>query len=1057
MLVFCFFISGAAGLIYQVAWSKSLGLVFGHTVYAVATVLSVFMGGLALGSALLGRWSERSSNPLALYGWVELAVAATGASSLLGLAGVRVLYLAIYPAVGGSPIVLLLVRFLASAVVLLPPTFLMGGTLPILVRGLIRSSEELGRRLGRLYWVNTLGAVVGTFAAGFLLLPLAGLRMTVAVAAALNMAAGGLALQASRKSSTHPGTKPLAEFEIGRILHPKSAIPKAEIASHSAFPLVAFAVVGLTAMVYEVAWSRLLATMLTSSTYAFTLMLATFLLGIVLGSFLFEWWVAHRKRVTQGTFATTQLLTAVAALLFLVFFQEFPELATAVLRSTDVSFPGMLLAQFAASALAMLPAAVIFGFNFPVATLLIAGTRPNAESSGAAVGRAYAANTVGAIAGAAATGFLLVPWLGSFRTVAFAAAANAALGLLLELRSERRRFPLGVTAVVLMLVAAIGGFKLFYNADVANFGALLYARAFPNVLTTREMAETSKVIFERDGLNATISVVEGEGTVTLRTNGKADASTRDASTQLMLAHLGAGFHRAPKRVLVIGFGSGMTVSALARYPDVEQIDCVEIEPGVLDAAPYLKPLNRGVLADPRLHIILDDARNFLLTTRERYDLIVSEPSNPWIAGVSALFTKEFYAQATLHLLPGGMFVQWVQGYSLQLEDLRMILATFLPHFAQATMWRGEVGDYALLGQSRAEPLSLARIASLWSIAPLREDFQSLGMSGPEGFVAYSRLDDQDLRRLAAGADQNTDDLTRLEYRAPRGLASQQLAEANRLAVWRYRASYLPRALQLPDTTAALMAAAETLLNASNVGDVSAIPQPTKIAVLGEAGYFLGALNNAPSTLPLELLRGKWNLGQRSLLQARQAYEAALRLVKDSPEAMEGLAIVALVQGDLAEADKQLQQAMSRAPGHAPALQIMTRVESARGKWAEAADWESRYMATLAKPPANEYVGLGVILINGGDLTRAESVLSRALELEPYSFIAHRSFAEICRRGNRWPCTVQHLEFLVSYDPRGSAGDYLQLAEAYRFLGDRDSANQIIRKGIRLFPKDRQLR
>jgi tetratricopeptide (TPR) repeat protein len=328
------------------------------------------------------------------------------------------------------------------------------------------------------------------------------------------------------------------------------------------------------------------------------------------------------------------------------------------------------------------------------------------------------------------------------------------------------------------------------------------------------------------------------------------------------------------------------------------------------------------------------------------------------------------------------------------------------------------------------------------------------MSRPEGFVAYSQLDDQDVRRLAAGADQNTDDLTRLEYRAPRGLANQQLAEANRLTLWRYRTSYLPRSLQVPDSTLALLAAAETLLKAGNVGDISAIPQLTKVAVLRDAGYFLNALNNAPSTLPLELMRGKSNLGRHSLVEAKQVYEAGLRLVNDSPEAMEALATVALLQGDLAEADKQFRQAMSQAPDHAPALQIMARVESARQKWAQAADWQSRYMATFAKPPANEYVGLGVMLTNAGDLTRAESVLSRGLELDPYSFIGRRTLAEICRRGSRWRCAVEHLEFVVRYDPMGNANDYLLLAEAYLIFGDRESADEIIRKRTRLFPQNR---
>jgi spermidine synthase len=1065
LLLFCFFISGSAGLIYQVAWSKSLGLIFGQTVYAVATVLTVFMAGLAAGSAVLGRWSEKCSNALMLYGWVELAVAVTGALSPVGIAAVRSIYLAVYPAVGGSAIVLVVVRFLASAAVLLPPTFLMGGTLPILVRGLTHSSEELGGRLGRLYWVNTLGAVVGTLAAGFVFLPSLGLKMTLGIAVGLNVVAGSLALVASRRSfdQHHPSRGFDSGFALSGSRSAAAALPSLEASPYrarasrsaeerSSMLLVAFAMVGLTAMVYEVAWSRLLATTLASSTYAFTLMLATFLVGMTLGSFLFEWWLRRGKLVTRGTFATTQLFIGVAVLLFLTFFQEHPGLAAAVLRLTDFSFRGMLLAQFVGSALAMLPAAVIFGFNFPVVTLLVAHTREDLESNGAAVGNAYAANTLGAIAGAVAAGFLLVPWLGSFRTVALAAGANIALGLLLELQGEARRWiSLTVGAAALVLVVSIGWFKLFYSPEVANFGALLNARGYASALSTREVAETSKVIFERDGLNATISVAEGEGYTALRTNGKPDASTLDAPTQLMVAHVGAGFHPAPKRVLVIGFGSGMTVAALARYPDVERIDCVEIEPAVLAAAPYLKSLNRGVLADPRLHLFLDDARNFLLTTREQYDLIVSEPSNPWIAGVSALFTKEFYAQARMRLQPGGIFVQWVQGYRLYPDDLRMILGTFVPHFSQVTMWRGAAADYALVGQSRAEPLSLARLNFLWSNDALREDFEPLGITRPEGLIAYCQLDDVDLRRLATGADQNTDDLTQLEYRAPRGLVNLQLAELNRLTIWRYRTSSLPRSLQVSDEAAALQAAAQTLLNVSTQGDISPTMQLTQnIEVLEEAGYFLAALNNAPSTPQLQLLRGKWNVGRRALPQARQAYEAALKLAGDSPEAMEGLATVAYLQGDLAGAEKEVQQALSAAPGHPPAMQIMALVESARQRWAQAADWESHYIATLSKPSANEYARLGTMLSNGGEAAKAEPALQKAVELEPYSFVGHRNLAEICLRGNRWPCAVEHLEFLVRYYPTVDSTVYQRLAEAYRSHGDRGKANQIIRKGVRLF-------
>src|SRR6266853_2874249 len=402
-LLLCFFFSGAAGLIYQVVWSKALGLIFGHTAYAVATVLAVFMGGLAAGSAWLGSWSERRKRPIALYGWIELGVAATGAVSLAGLAGVRAVYIAAYPNASGNGASLLALRFVGAAIVLFLPTFLMGGTLPVLVHGLARDSAELGTRLARLYWVNTAGAVVGTIAAGFLFLPALGLWRTLGIAVALNILAGALALKLSRHepaavSAASQITEKVRSL-VGRAFRrdkkaafpsgvltpegPKTHCPatssafaaKNEAVRHalpSYFLYVCFAIVGATAMAYEIGWTRLLSTQLGSSTYAFTLMLATFLTGIVLGSAISERW-NRRCKVSQTTFAFTQTLTALAALAFLILFPRLIEVLPPILRLTHESFRGLILAQFAASALAMLPAAMVFGLNFPAVKLLVAG------------------------------------------------------------------------------------------------------------------------------------------------------------------------------------------------------------------------------------------------------------------------------------------------------------------------------------------------------------------------------------------------------------------------------------------------------------------------------------------------------------------------------------------------------------------------------------------------------------------------------------------------------------------------------------------------------------
>jgi spermidine synthase len=1031
-ILLCFFLSGAAGLVYQVAWGKALGLVFGNTVYAISTILAVFMGGLALGSALLGRWSERYPNAVKLYGWIEIAIAATGALSLVGLAGVRALYFAVYPLVSGFMPTLVALRFVGAGIVLLLPTFLMGGTLPILVSGLTQHSAELGKRVSRLYWVNTLGAVAGTFAAGFVFLPSLGLRLTVALAVALNLIAGGIALLLAQSI---PSAAPSEDTA------PATAIPV--LASGAEIPLyllICFGIVGGTAIAYEVCWTRLLVTTMGSSTYAFTLMLGTFLAGIVVGSALFEIWYSRRKEVSLGTFALTQTLTAIAALLFLVFFQQFPSLVPIILTKMKATFSGMLVTQFVTSALALLPAALVFGFNFPVVTVLIAG-RP--ESSGhyaAAVGRAYAANTLGAILGATLAGFWLVPAVGAFRLVAILATLNFLLAAFLHVR---RSPPNVIKAVVNVVMVAAVIFVVasgaFYDRAVATFGTMLYYDRYTN-LTIPEMAATTDVIYAADGLNAMISVARTEDYLAIRTNGKVDASNKDRITQMLVGHLGAVLHPAPRKVLVVGFGSGMSVSALALHPEIESITCVEIEPAVIRAAEYLTPLNRNVLRDPRVHIVLDDARNFLLTTREQYDLIASEPSNPWIAGVSALFTDEFYRQAASRLRPGGYFVQWVQAYSLYPEDFRMILATFLPHFPQVTLWRAEGPDYILLGQRDAAPLTLDGLRKKWENPALRADFESMGIRRPEGLMGYHRLDDGDLRKFGAESYRNTDNRNRLEYRAPRGLLVKGLEEQNSKAVWAQRSLPLSNILWLDDSNGALQAAAETLINIDDE----------------EASHFMGYLQGAPETASLALLRGRWHLAGARYADAKAAFDIALRIDPKSLEAAAGLANVARRQAQYDTAELLCRQILARDPNYIPAIECMMRISRARERWDESAQWQATLLKLKPNSDPDEYSRLGEVLFQAGKNDLAERAFVAALEKEPYSYAAHRNLGEIYIQKKAWDKAQAHLEFVVRFHPDADAGTYLRLAEVYRSSGRPQSAAEILRKGLRIFPDNQEL-
>ncbi|HTA56516.1 MAG TPA: fused MFS/spermidine synthase [Candidatus Baltobacteraceae bacterium] len=1032
----CFFFSGVAGLIYQVAWGKALGLVFGHTAYAIATVLAVFMAGLAAGSAYLGRWKQSHAEPLKLYAWIELGVAATGALSLLGLEGVRSLYFAAYPAIHEIKPLLLALRFVGAGLVLFLPTFLMGGTLPILVRGVAGKSKELGSRVSRLYWVNTLGAVAGTIFAGFLLLPALGLRLTIACAVALNLLAGLVAQQISRgankEGAESSGAEPASADEA------REDVPQAGIL----FLLIVFGFVGATAIAYEICWTRLLATILGSSTYAFTLMLATFLGGIVLGSFLFEKWVARGREVSFATISRTQTWTGLAALLFLFLFNQLPTIVPPILRATHGSFGGLVLAQFVTSALAMLPAAVVFGFNFPAVVVLLTGKVRKAEQS-ATVGVAYAANTIGAIGGAIFTGFWLVPMLGSFRVLALTAGINLILAIALELRSVERHAKILAVNAALVLLVAIGGLSpVFYNSALASYSTVLYWNLHQSQLTLAENAGRFAFPFTADGLNSSIAVIQGENYLGLTTNGKVDATNRDAPTQLLLADLGAVFGPAPRRVLIIGFGSGMTAAALAKYPDVERIDCVEIEPAVLEAARYLETLNHGVLRDPKLHMHLDDARNFLLTSRDKFDLIISEPSNPWIAGVATLFTDEYYAAVRAHLAPDGNFVQWVQGYSLDPADLRMVLATVSRHFPETTLWHAQVLDFMVLARLDTRPMNFNRMRELWKNTAVREDFASLELRHPEGILAYYSLDDAAVRKLGAGSVLNTDDRTLLEYHAPRSLLDTSLADKNLKMLQQQRTRLLPANLDPAESRRVLLGMAETHFA---LGDNLIMPS------------LLGALENEPASAELEILRGQVALEQNQLDAARRHFESATALDANSLEAKHWLAVTAHRQNDRKTSEKLIAEILERDPRFQPALTDRVRFATDFQEWPTAIAAQEALLNATDKPAAIEYCRLAEFLLTTQQPSEAEKAFLRGNLVDPYNYACNRDLAELYRQTGHKDRALKYLEIVEKFFPDVDPALYVSLASVNESLGDHGAARRALQKGARIFPNDESLR
>jgi predicted Zn-dependent protease len=593
---------------------------------------------------------------------------------------------------------------------------------------------------------------------------------------------------------------------------------------------------------------------------------------------------------------------------------------------------------------------------------------------------------------------------------------------------------------LLVAAAFIGFSNYFYDPAVASFNTVMYWNLYDRPLTLRENAHVLDIVYFRDGLNANISVAKTDDYIALRTNGKVDASNHDATTQLLLGHLAALAH-PPRRVLLVGFGSGMTASALVAYPELERLDVVEIEPAVVGAAPLLARLNRNVLSDPRVHVTFDDARNFLFTTREKYDLIISEPSNPWIAGVATLFTREFYDAVRARLTPGGVFVQWMQAYSLYPEDLRMLFATFLSEFHGATLWHGDAPDLILMAPSPPSGEILKRAQDLYGLPRLHEDVTQLGMEEAAGLFGFYLLDDEHLRKFSSGAQLNTDDRTLLEYHAPRSLLVHGLENENRDALLRRQKNPLPEDFPAEARDAALAASATTSVNQEDADG---------------AERFLRALDNRPATAAIDTIRGRAALAYSSYQTAFRVFDAALAIDPNSLEAAWGLAETDRRFGNNEKARAELQRILERDPGNLRALGSAMKLDVDFSRWPEAEDLQRRLIAANPHSGAAACAEFAEILQHEDKLDEAYRTMLDCLAQDPYNYQTQLNLGELLAKQNKWAEARQHLEFVMQYFPDESSEIYPLLFQVDRALGDPSAAAKAVRFGLRLFPDNSEL-
>jgi spermidine synthase len=793
-LVFC---SGLAAVTYQVAWLRLLRLFFGASTAANATVLAIFMGGLGLGGLYFARRVERTANPLALYAVLEILIGLLAAASppLISLA--RAAYLAAggtaaLGTVGGTFVLLLL-----SLLVLGPPTLLMGGTLPAIAR-VVEGAEDRGRRaLGVVYGVNTLGAVTGAVWATFLGIELLGIRNVLWVAALLNLLVGLVARSLARRAEVAPAVAPAAAPAVAPAAAPSSRGAEALASPAGATPratwvavLVAAGLVGFVFFVMELVWYRMLGPLLGGSSYSFGLILAVALLGIGAGGLLYGAG-ARARRPRLVLLAATCALEALALAIPFALGDRLALLALSLRGLGAAGFGGMVVGWTVVTAIVALPAAVVSGYQFPLLVGLVGAGRDRVAIQ---VGMTYAANTLGAIAGALLGGFLLIPMLGAvgawrLSIVLLAVLATALLAL--AFRGERPRggvWSAAAAALALALLAANGPGAPWRHGGIGA-GRMPPAFADRNELRSRFQGIERDLVWERDGRESSVALVAGSNGYAFLVNGKSDGNARgDAPTQVMSGLVGSLLHPHPRRALVIGLGTGSSSGWLAAVPSIERVDTVELEPVIVDVARASEPVNHGALADPGVRLLFGDGREWLLTTGESYDVIFSEPSNPYRAGVASLFSLEFYRAAAARMPPDGIFAQWLQGYDADVEVVRTAFATMADVFDEVQAWQVSPGDLLLLASSRPIAFDFGELRRRVESEPYRSALSRVwGVSGVEGllagFVAGPALAEW-LHGQAAGA-YSTDDRPRIEFGFVRNLGRGGLFDPGQL--WRVAA------------------------------------------------------------------------------------------------------------------------------------------------------------------------------------------------------------------------------------------------------------------------------
>jgi len=785
LILSCFFVSGLTGLTYEILWTRMIVKIIGSAPFAVSMVLTVFMGGLGLGSYIAGRKIDRIKDPLQLirlYGILEIAIGAYGIILPLLLVLFRPAYAVIYNKLFQHFLGYNLITFAGCFILLIVPVMCMGATLPVLSRFFITTIDKVGTNLGRLYGLNTIGAAAGAVLCGFWMINTLGVWGTLFFAIGLNAIIGIICIMVGSRRSGREKRPPVvteATIKSDKMAASETIYDQSHIRS----ALVVFFISGFCAMAYEVIWTKLLGLIVGPTTYSFTIVLVTFITGLALGS-LFFGWLGDRIKNVALLLLFTQIAAALSALLMSQIMGNSQLFFAKLIYHFKDNFAQLSLVKGLVLFLFMFLPTIFLGAAFPLVGKIY--TR-SLSRTGRSIGYAYAVNSLGAVLGSFCAGFVLVPLIGKEQGLGLVVGIQLLTALIIGSVLFRRKKTLFLRWTPLG-VAALGGICFAFpypHWDRKMISVGQYHRAeIPSVVGAGWMKTlfrgealfadlyAGKLLFFGDGIGGFTTVIKnnidilGNMNLVMYNSGKPDASSRlDMDTQTLSAHFPMLFHPDPKNVLVVGLASGITAGEILHYP-IDRLDVVEISNEVVEASDFFTPWNSNVLSDPRTELIIQDARAHLELTNRRYDVISSEPSNPWMAGLANLFTREFFSLARERLNENGIYVQFIHTYQMDWATFAMIGRTFSSVFPNGILVRtnpSSVGpDFLLVGfkgdgrlDERIPAQNLIHAQSSKNVTLFNHR------------LFYLLIITEDLERLFGKGLVNSDRWPRLEFLAPK--------------------------------------------------------------------------------------------------------------------------------------------------------------------------------------------------------------------------------------------------------------------------------------------------